>query len=537
MAEQTREASIAEPFQNIELNVKATGCDLRLWLISVALQQVQFLVGMTGFRHLCASRLLNMSCSCRNIFSPSFTTESLMNHFVRLMLCGMLLQLVGELHATAADVRNVLFIISDDLKASVLGCYGDTYCRTPNIDRLAKKGMVFERAYCQGVWCAPSRASLMRGRYEGKQELTWGEHVQKHGYYSGRVGKIFHMRVPGDIIDGTNGPDVEECWSERFNSPGKEAHTPGDYACLNLNIFTDALENRQSTRMPHRMFVTVQYDGDGSDQPDHKSATKAIELLQKNRETPFFLAVGLVRPHYPMVAPRQYFQPYPWQTLPLPASLPNETDDIPKLGIAGTNNLKNPIGKYPDNQKRMWQGYYASVEFMDAQVGRIVNELERLKLADSTAIIFTSDHGYHLGEHGFWQKSNLHEEVTRIPLVISSPGMQPGRTKSLVELVDLFPTACDLTGLPIPDSVQGISLKPVLVNPSEAVKSSALSFHKGTALRTPDWAYMKYQDGSEELYDMKADPKQFHNLANVESLADQKKLLRKQLKSRLTQIR
>lgn len=460
-----------------------------------------------------------------------------MNQMLRSFL-GLLLLLSLDVAASAAPpVRNVLFIVSDDLKASVLGCYGDPYCQTPNIDRLAKRGMVFERAYCQGVWCAPSRASLMRSRYVGKEEITLGEHVQKHGMYSARVGKIFHMRVPGDIIDGTNGPDVEACWTERFNSPGLEAHTPGDYACLNLNIFTDELEGRQSTRMPHRMFVTVEYDGDGSDQPDHKSATKAIDLLQKHQDERFFLAVGLIRPHYPMVAPRQYFAPYPWDTLPLPLTLPDETADIPKLGVAGTNNIKNTIGRFPDNQKRMWQGYYASVEFMDDQVGRILNELDRLKLTDSTAIIFTSDHGYHLGEHGFWQKSNLHEEVTRIPLVISAPGMQPGRTSSLVELVDLFPTACDLTAMPIPKSVQGKSLTPILQDSLSTVKDAALSLHKGHVLRTADWAYMKYQDGTEELYDMKADPQQFHNLADVASLADQKATLSMALKKRLAEIR
>ena len=479
-------------------------------------------------------------CTCLAAARPVHLLPAdlnLMNHPAKFIITFLLL--TGNMVAASGDepIRNVLFIISDDLKASVLGCYGDPYCQTPNIDRLASRGMLFERAYCQGVWCAPSRASLMRSRYVGKEEITWGEHVQKQGMYSARVGKIFHMRVPGDIIDGTNGPDVDACWTQRFNSPGLEAHTPGDYACLNLNIFTDELEGRQSIRMPHRMFVTVQYDGDGSDQPDHKSATKAIDLLQKHQDERFFLAVGLIRPHYPMVAPKQYFDPYPWDALPLPMSLPNETADIPKLGIAKTNNIKNPIGKYPDNQKRMWQGYYASVQFMDDQVGRILDELDRLKLTDSTAIIFTSDHGYHLAEHGFWQKSNLHEEVTRIPLVISAPSMQPGRTSSLVELVDLFPTACKLTGTPIPASVQGKSLTPILQDPTATVKDAALSLNKGHALRTADWVYIKYTDGSEELYDMKADPRQFHNLASVKSLADQKTQLKKALKKRLDAIR
>jgi iduronate 2-sulfatase len=142
---------------------------------------------------------------------------------------------------------------------------------------------------------------FMRGRYFGKNEITWGEHFQNHNFSSTRVGKIFHMRVPGDIIPGTDGQDVPECWSEKYNSSGLEAHTPGNYACLNLNKFTTDLEGRESTRMPNRMFVTVDYEGDGSDQPDWKTASKSIEMLRKfkKQKQPFFLATGFIRPHYP----------------------------------------------------------------------------------------------------------------------------------------------------------------------------------------------------------------------------------------------
>ena len=165
-------------------------------------------------------------------------------------------------------IQHVLFLVSDDLKASALGCYGNSLCKTPNIDRLAAEGMVFEHAYCQGLWCAPSRTSFMFSRYQGEGEINLGQCFREAGWHSARVGKIYHMRVPGDIIAGTDGNDIPSSWDERFNSAGLEAHTPGHYACLNLNIFTDALEDRQSTRMPHRMFVTVRYDGDGTDQPD-----------------------------------------------------------------------------------------------------------------------------------------------------------------------------------------------------------------------------------------------------------------------------
>ena len=435
----------------------------------------------------------------------------------------------AEIHRTPGSIDNVLFIISDDLKASVLGCYGNTVCRTPNIDRLAKNGVVFERAYCQGTVCGPSRTSFMYSRYRKQGRSTLGQHFRENGWYTARVGKIFHMKVPGDIIAGTNGLDIAESWTERFNSPGYEAHTRGDYACLNLNIFTDAEENRQSTAMPHRMFVSVQYDGDGSDQPDHKSATKAVELLQDHKDEPFFLAVGFVRPHYPMVAPRQFFEPFPWQNITLPKLIDGDLEDIPKNGISSNPSAKNGIDKYPDNQKRMWQAYYASVAFMDEQVGRVVDELDRLGLRDSTAIVFTSDHGYHLGEHTMWQKNNLHEEVIRVPLVMSVPGYQPGRSDSIVELVDIFPTLSQLVGLKTPSDLHGVSLVPVLEDNAAVVKQGALSFAKGTSWRNKDWAYMRYNDGSEELYDMRSDPEQFTNLAEVKQHAAVRKRMADEL--------
>lgn len=439
-------------------------------------------------------------------------------------------------HGEEGKVKNVLFLVSDDLKASVLGCYGDALCETPNIDRLAAEGMVFERAYCQGTWCLPSRRSFMRSRYEGKKGATLGENFIEHGFTSARVGKIFHMRVPGDIIDGTNGEDVDACWTERFNAPGKEAHTPGDYACLNLNIFTDELEGRQSTKMPHRMFVTVETDGNGSDQPDWRAAEKSVELLGNyaQQEKPFFLATGFVRPHYPNVAPRQFFEKYPHKKIEMPPVPEGDLNDIPKQGISGSNSKSHGIDKFPENQQRMWTGYYATVTFMDEQLGKVLDELEKQGLRDSTAIVFTSDHGYHLGEHTFWQKSDLHEEVTRVPLIISVPGMKPGRTDSIVELIDLYPTLCDLTGVAIPESAQGSSLVPILENPEAEVKEAALSIaKKGRSLRSSDWAYMRYQDGSEELYDMAKDPGQFTNLAKEPGKADVIESFRRQLDERL----
>ncbi len=441
--------------------------------------------------------------------------------------------LLGSACNAESSVKNIVFMISDDLKASVLGCYGDGICKTPNIDQLAKDGMLFQRAYCQGTSCGPSRTSFMHSRYKDGRGLNMGLHFRNHDWHTARVGKIYHMRVPGDIIAGTNGNDIASTWTQRFNSTGFEAHTPGAYACLNQNIFTDSLQNRESTKMKHRMFVTVQYQGDGSDQPDYKSATKAVELIREHKDKPFFLAVGFVRPHYPMVAPKQYFEPYPWQKIRLPESTQNDLDDIPKLGKSATRSDSNPIGKHPDNQKRMWQGYYASVTFMDQQVGRVVAELERLGIRDSTAIVFTSDHGYHLGEHGFWQKSNLHEEVLHVPLIIDAPNFDAGQTNSIVELVDLFPTCAELAGIPVPAKLHGKSLVPVLKDPQATVKDGALSLNRGFSFRTDRWHYMRYTDGTKELYDMTSDPREFTNLAGSDQYRDVALRLDEKLNRRL----
>ncbi len=432
---------------------------------------------------------------------------------------------------TQPTVKNVLFVVSDDLKASVLGCYGDKICQTPNIDRLAAGGVVFDRAYCQGLVCRPSRKSFMFGLYPGRKQSSelpsMAEHFKNNSRYSARVGKIYHMAVPGDIIAGTNGGDHAESWTERFNCAGQEAHTPGKYALLNKNIFTTAEEDRQSTGDPHRMYVTVKSDGDGSEQPDYKAADKAIELLKANANEPFFLAVGFVRPHYPMVAPPKYFDAHPLDKITLPKKLPGDHDDIPARGRGRTTSSRCGIDKYLENQKRMWQGYYASVMFMDEQLGRILAELDRLGLRDNTTIVFTSDHGYHLGEHDFWLKNDLHEEVIRVPLIISVPDLEPSRAETFAELVDIYPTVAELAGLSIPKDLDGRSLVPALRDPRTMVRKDALSgYSDRCSLRTKDWAYIYYGKGGEELYDMKADPGQFTNLANSPEHADTLKLLR-----------
>ncbi|MCO8125467.1 sulfatase [Stieleria sp. TO1_6] len=467
-----------------------------------------------------------------------------------ILWCGVLGR--GPLFSDAPDgvgvdpessIKNVLLIVSDDLRADTLGCYGDAVTRTPHLDRLAAAGMVFDHAYCQGTWCAPSRKSFMRSRYIDGDCPTLGETLQAADIASLRVGKIFHMRVPGDIVDGTNGQDVAECWTERFNSQGDEAHTVGAYACLNQNVFTTAMEGRQGAGTPHRPFVTVKVDGDATEQPDFKSATKAIELLKRFQGQRFFLAVGLVRPHYPMVAPQALFDHYPAESMQLPVTWNQDlgTSGIPRAGLASSRSAENGISRYPLNQKRMWSGYRASVEFMDAQVGRVLDALDQLGLSESTAVIFTSDHGYHLGDHTFWQKSNLHEKVARVPLIIrrgvSEGRKQGGRgqhSESLVELVDLYPTVCDLMSLRTPSECQGKSLVPVLADPAATVRDAAITIDgkkktRHFLLRTSRWALMSYQDGSAELYDMQTDSLQQRNLAGDPEYAATKADLQRQL--------
>ena len=418
----------------------------------------------------------------------------------------------------AQRIENILYIIADDLKASVLNCYGDLRCQTPNIDRLAAQGMVFQHAYSQGVVCAPSRPSLMFSRYgkiDRKKLVSFPQFFKAKGWYTARVSKIYHMAVPRDIVQGTNGVDHEPSWSERFNMKAAEESSPGAYACLSQNVFKTELTDRQGAGTRHRMYVSVKTPGEGQDQPDYMAADKAIKLMRQHKDKPFVLAVGFVRPHYPMVAPESHFAPYDWSTITMPERREGDWDDIPRQSIPKSTSQSCGIDRYPDNQKRMWAAYYAAVSFMDTQLGKVLDELERLGLKDKTAIVFTSDHGYHLGEHDFWLKSNLHEEVTRVPLIISAPGYKAGITDAFVELADIYPTVVSLAGLTPPSQCHGKSLLPVLKDPSAEVRDYAYSFHNaGHAIRGKRWAFISYGKSAEELYDMENDPGQFTNLVS-----------------------
>lgn len=449
---------------------------------------------------------------------------------------------------SATEPFNVLFIISDDLTATALSCYGNQVCQTPNIDALAARGMRFTQAYCQGTYCGPSRASLLSGYYPHATGVlgytsprpqigdrpTWPEHFKHNGYHTARVSKIFHMGVPGGIEDGGDGADDPQSWTERFNSPGPEWKAPGD---------GETLEGNPDGKKPvvgGNTFVVVEADGDDLVHSDGKTAAKAVEILETPREKPFWLGVGFVRPHVPFVAPQRYFEPFkPYANLQLPDRLSNDWDDIPKAGI----NYKTSLNMQMDirRQKKAVGGYLASVAYMDAQVGVVLKSLRDAGLEDKTIIVFTSDHGYHLGEHDFWAKVSLRDESAGVPLIICVPGYEPGVCHSFVELLDLYPTLCDLCGLEVPEHLQGKNIAPMLTDPAYAVRDAAFSvapMRKGFLLREERWAFIQYEEdasGGCELFDCVADPQQFHNVAD--KYPAEKARLQTKLAEKLSDIR
>ena len=466
--------------------------------------------------------------------------------------------LIGHCFAWSADRHNVLFIISDDLTSTALSCYGNAVVQTPNIDSLAKRGTRFTRAYCQGTYCGPSRASFMSGYYPHAtgvlgyknprpqigDRATWSQHFKNNGYYAARVSKIFHMGVPGGIEtggngrdhDGGNGADDERSWTERFNSPGPEWKAPG---------VGETLENNPDGKKPvvgGNTFVVVEADGNDSVHSDGKTASKAVELLQQHRDEPFWLGVGFVRPHVPFVAPKSYYTPFkPYKKMRLPEQRAGDWDDIPRPGInyKTSKNMKMDLRR----QKKAVGGYYASVAFMDAQVGKVLDGLRRAGLEDKTIVIFTSDHGYHLGEHDFWAKVSLREESASVPLIISVPGKQPATCDSLVELLDLYPTMAALCGLDVPSHLQGKDISRLLDDPTLTVRDAAFSvapMRKGFLLRENRWAYLQYEEdakGGQELFDMDADPKQFTNLAKSSEYAEMVARLQNKLAQKIADVR
>lgn len=468
---------------------------------------------------------------------------------------SLLLALAMATAAQAVDKpRNVLLILADDLNTA-LGCYGHPLVKSPNIDRLAKNGVRFETTYCQYPLCSPSRSSFLTGRRPsvtgvltnpGRRTGTEEPNLHPHfrdkipdtitlpqlfknaGFFTARVGKLYHYGVPAEI--GTSGLDDPPSWNHVINPRGVDKDVEEE-------IHTIATPG---TKGAARFGGTVSWlavpDARG-EHTDGIGADEGIKLLEAHQDKPFFLAVGFYRPHTPYVAPQKYFDLYPINDIPLPTTPPDFASQTPKPAIT-TKKIEEAM---TDQQRReAIQAYYASTSYMDAQVGRLVDALDRLGLAKNTVVVFTSDHGYHLGEYGMWQKMSLFEQSARVPLIISAPGAPKNGTSAHTptELLDIYPTLAELFGLSAPEYLDGKSLAPILEGKAVSVKPAAFTELRrgktaGCSVRTFMYRYTEWgPNGSDgiQLYDMLNDPLQTRNLANLPEYAEPQGELRAMLK-------
>jgi choline-sulfatase len=448
--------------------------------------------------------------------------------FVVLMLClGFLPALAAA--RNEASRPNVLFLIADDLN-NFLGCYGDPRAKTPNIDRLAARGVLFDRAYCSYTLCGPSRNSMLTGLYPNSSGILANAQIfrqtipnhaslpqafRQQGYFAARIGKLYHYNVPNSI--GTDGHDDPASWELELNPAGV------DWLDEQPHIFS---------LIPGRFGATLSWYASPKGDEHHTDGLLAVdaewvlERCAKQRQRPFFLAVGFFRPHTPFVAPKApYFDYYPEAEMPVVSGVKEDQADLP---AAALGSHKKEHEKLTDDLRRQCvQAYYASISFMDAQVGRVVDALDRFGLAENTIIVFTSDHGYHMGEHGLWQKRSLFEESARVPLLIVAPGVaaKGGLAKAPVSHVDLYPTLAELCGVQAPSNIQGQSLVPLLKDPKVSGRGWAITQvgrgggrepkFFGYSLRTSRWRYTEWDEGAQgrELYDHEKDPRELTNLA------------------------
>ena len=427
----------------------------------------------------------------------------------------------GPDRTTQARAPNVLLIMADDLNND-LGTYGHALVKTPNLDRLAARGVRFDRAYTQFPLCSPSRVSLLTGlrpdttRIHDLQTnfrtvlpdvVTLPQLFRRNAYFVARVGKIYHYGNPGDI--GTSGLDDPASWEVFVNPRGIDKDEEGQ------------LTNLTPARQLGSALAYYASPAADEEHTDGKVAAETIALLEKNRDRPFFIASGFYRPHCPFIAPRKYFDLYPLEKIPAP----------PVSGDSGAPPaawFTNPPhwGISTQAQRESIRAYYASISFLDANVGRVLDSLDRLGLTDNTIVVFISDHGYHLGEHGQWMKQTLFERSARAPLIIAGPGTAAkGRaTSRVVEFLDLYPTLAALTRLRAPEDLHGRSLVPLLKNPdakwdhpaiTQVRRGPAGSAFMGYSIRTERWRYTEWESGKRgvELYDEAGDPNEDRNLA------------------------
>ena len=466
----------------------------------------------------------------------------------------LLLALVAIVAVHAVSVAdepqkmNVLFIASDDLNTD-LGCYGHPVVKSPNIDKLAAKGVRFDKAYCQYPLCNPSRASFLTGLRpdtlniynngtqfrENKPDIQSLPQTFRRGdYFVARVGKLYHYGVPGQI--GTSGLDDPASWDKVVNPSGfdKIDEEKG-------RIFTLKPDAKGSSRFGG-VVSWLASEGDDLEQTDGKCATETINLIKQNKEKPFFIACGFYRPHTPYVAPKDYFKHYPEETIALPTVPSDHLKSAPAPAFGSHkpehSRLVGQLGR------EATQAYWASITFMDAQVGRLLDALKQQGLEKNTIVVFVSDHGYHLGDHTLWQKQSVFEKSARVPLLIYDPRAEGNGQvcERTVELVDLHATLAELCKLDAPKT-DGDSLVPLLQNPQAKWNHPAYTQVQrgggkknpsimGRSVRTEKYRYTEWgKNGKQgvQLYDYSSDPNEYENLADDPNYADVVKRMQKLL--------
>lgn len=460
--------------------------------------------------------------------------------------CILLFCLTHIAAVARAAKPNVLLIISDDL-AATLGCYGHPQAKTPHLDALASRGVLFERAYCQFPHCNPSRSSMLSGlrpnatRVTNNEDnlytnlpgvLTLPHHFRQQGYATARCGKIFHLGVP----TGLESMDDPQAWD--FGTPFKSE--------LPYPPSRESVVKVKTGKKQGIGWKEIPCEDDGL--CDGFFAKTAIEWLEKrDAEKPFFLAVGFHRPHLPLVAPAKYFDLYPPDAITLPDAPADDEADIPMPARNGAV-PGYALTATPEQRRAAIRAYLAAVSFMDAQAGRVLDAVKRMGLQENTIVIFTGDHGWHLGEHSLWHKRSLFEESARVPFLVHASGMKGNgqRSASLVEMLDVYPTLCDLCGVPAPATLQGRSLRPLLDDPKATLHEAAFTQARrgpnaefwGRSVRTPRWRCTEWDEGRNgiELYDHDADPHEYRNLASDPQHAQVLKELRALLATKLPPI-
>ena len=438
--------------------------------------------------------------------------------------------------------RNVLFIASDDL-SNRLRCYGNQIVHSPNFDRLAASGVRFDHSYCQYPLCNPSRSSLMTGmapdttrvlgnatrfREALPDVVTLPQLFQKNGYFVARVGKIYHYGNPGQI--GTSGLDDAASWQEVVNPAGVD-HTKEE---PEVTCYTPDRHNLGSTIAFHAS------EAKDDQHTDHMVADAVIGMMDKHRKEPWFLGAGFYKPHCPWIVPSKYFDLYPLDRIQAPPFDESEMKLAPEFAyFTRPANWNMTVAQRRDAIR----AYYASISFLDAQIGRLLDALDRLDLTRNTTIVFWADHGYNLGEHGQWMKNSLFEPAARVPLLIGGAGVEARGRGCLrtTEHLDVYPTVAELCGLQPPAHLQGRSLMPLLKNPNAQWDYPAITqLHpqaakevRGYSIRTERYRYTFWNEGAdgEEMYDYQKDPRELHNLAGNATMAPLKGKLRARLES------